>query len=337
MLLAGQKLLMVLDSCEHVASEVALLVDHLRARAPGLRLLATSQEPLKCHDEQVYRLRPLAVPEITQVEEAAQFGAVALFVNRAHSADPRFRLADDNLAPVIDICRRLDGIPLAIELAAARVPQLGVHGVREKLGERFRLLTGGKRTALRRHQTMRATVDWSYALLSASEQAVLRRLGVFVGGFSLELAQEVASGEDVDGWASLDALCSLVDKSLVMADAGESVRYRLLETTRGYALEKLADAGETKHWMERHAKVLRNLFVQADEARYGESATLSGAAYHELLAPELNNLRCALEWAMSDAEDWHSAIQLAGPGLKNFVRRDCREKHFSECWRYGRM
>ena len=167
------------------------LIDLLRARAPNVRLLMTSQESLKCRDEQVYRLGALAVPASAQLKRRREFGAVALFVERAHAVDSRFRLANDNVEVVVDICRRLDGIPLAIELAAARVPVLGVHGLHARLNQMFNVLSGGTRMKLRRHQTLRAALEWSHGLLSADEQTAFRRLGVFAGGFTLELAQQV--------------------------------------------------------------------------------------------------------------------------------------------------
>jgi predicted ATPase/DNA-binding winged helix-turn-helix (wHTH) protein len=252
--LAGKSLLLVLDSCEHLADDIASLIDLLRARAPNVRLLVTSQESLKCRDEQVYRLGALAVPPNAQLEEATRFGAVELFVERARAVDSRFRLASDNVAVVVDICRRLDGIPLAIELAAARVPLLGVHGLHARINQIFNVLSGGTRMKLRRHQTLRAALDWSHGLLGADEQTVFRRLGVFAGGFTLELAQRIVSDERIDQWLVLDLLGHLIDKSLVIADGDAEPRYRLLETTRAFALEQLATTGESEAMLRRHAK-----------------------------------------------------------------------------------
>ena len=163
-----------------------------------------------------------------------------MFEARVRAADPRFALNDDNLPVAIDICRRLDGLPLAIELAAARVATLGLQPVRDKLDARFKLLTGGSRATLRRHQTLRAALEWSHNLLTDAEQAVFRRLGVFAGGFTMEMAQAVAGDAQLDEWAVLDHLSALVDKSLVVADAGDAPRYRLLESARAFALEQLA-------------------------------------------------------------------------------------------------
>jgi predicted ATPase/DNA-binding winged helix-turn-helix (wHTH) protein len=289
MALASRNLLLVLDNCEHVADEVAALIDAARARAPNVRLLVTSQELLKCRDEHAYRLGPLAVPANTQLEEAAEFGAVALFMERAHAVDSRFRLADDNVSVVVDMCRRLDGIPLAIELAAARVPLLGVHGLHARLNQMFDVLTGGARMKLRRHQTLRAALDWSYGLLSADEQAVFRRLGVFAGGFSLELAQQVVSDEHIDQWLVLDLLGRLIDKSLVIANSEAVPRYHLLETTRAFALEQLASASESAEMLRRHAQALSDSLafplVRLPPSRMEQAVR------------EVNNLRAALDWA----------------------------------------
>ena len=264
-LLAGESLLLVLDGCEHLAEDVACVVDLLRAHAPKVRVLISSQESLKCRDEQVYRLGGLAVPAAVQLEEASQYGAIALFVERAHALEPRFRLSDDNLALVIDICRRLDGIPLAIELAAARVPLLGVQGLHDRLNQMFNVLSGGTRMKLRRHQTLRAALEWSYGLLSADEQAVFRRLGVFAGGFTLELAQQLICDDRVDRWSALDLLGHLIDKSMVIADGGSEPRYRLLETTRAFALEQLGEVGESTGMLRRHAEAMVDLMLAVDE------------------------------------------------------------------------
>ncbi len=191
---------------------------------------------------------------------------------------------------------------------------LGVHSLRERLGDRFKVLTGSARTALHRHQTLRATIDWSYSLLRADEQTVLRRLGVFVGGFSLELAQRVCSEEGLDEWAVLEALGTLVDKSLVAVDAGEPLRYRLLETTRAYALERLADVGETARLLQRHAHAVRDLFVRTEDQRFGDNGTLDMASLLQRLTPEIDNWRAALDWAVGDGAEPATATALAGSG-----------------------
>ena len=213
-----------------------------------------------------------------------------------------------NLPAVTEICRRLDGIPLAIELAAARLPLLGVEGLRARLHERFNLLTGGARVVLRRHQTLRATLEWSHALLTTDEQAVFRRLGVFAGGFTLEAAQHVASDERIDPWTTLDHLGALVDKSLVLAEGDPIPRYRMLETTRAYALERLVEAGEMQATLRRHAHAMLALLEPFEQYkwRWPASAGIVPAA-----KVELDNLRAALEWADS-AADGPLAVALAG-------------------------
>jgi predicted ATPase len=305
--LASKGLLVVLDNCEHLADDIAALIDLLRAHAPNVRLLVTSQESLKCRDEQVYRLGALAVPASAQLEVATEFGAVALFVERAHAVDSRFRLANDNVEVVVDICRRLDGIPLAIELAAARVPLLGVHGLHARLNQMFNVLTGGTRMKLRRHQTLRAALEWSHGLLSTDEQTTFRRLGVFAGGFTLELAQEVVKDARIDEWLVLDLLGHLIDKSLVIADAEGEPRYRLLETTRAFALEQLGAVGESEALLRRHAQVMCELMAKTDANCWNLSPAERSHAVQEL-----SNLRAAVDWAMSAADARTLAYELLG-------------------------
>jgi predicted ATPase len=310
MALAERNLLLVLDNGEHLADDIAAVVDALRSRAPNVRLLVTSQELLKCSDEQVYRLGALAVPASAQVDDAAEFGAVALFVDRAHAVDSRFRLASDNVSVVVDICRRLDGIPLAIELAAARVPLLGVHGLHARLSQMFDVLTGGARMKLRRHQTLRAALEWSHSLLSADEQTAFRRLGVFAGGFALELAQQVVSDDRIDHWLVLDLLGRLIDKSLVIADGDEVPRYRLLETTRAFALEQLAHAGESEAMLRRHAQAICDLMA-AMAAKVAKAGALSGPERKRAVL-ELSNLRAAVEWTVASDANRMLAYELLG-------------------------
>ncbi len=321
MALASRNLLLVLDNCEHLADDIAALVDSLRARAPNVRLLVTSQELLKCRDEQVYRLGALAVPASAQVEDAAEFGAVALFVERAHAVDSRFRLASDNVSVVVDICRRLDGIPLAIELAAARVPLLGVHGLHARLNQMFDVLTGGARMKLRRHQTLRAALDWSHGLLSADQQTEFRRLGVFAGSFTLELAQRVVSDGHIDQWLALDLLGDLVDKSLVIADGEAVPRYRLLETTRAFALEQLAAAGESADTLQRHAQATCELMAVM-AAKYSEAPP----TFRKQALLELGNLRVAVDWTMASAGNRTLAYELLSKCWRVWERTGLREE-----------
>ena len=298
-LLRSGRSLLILDNCEHVLDAAADCVRSLLAEVPDLRVMVTSQEPLRLPAEHVYRLSGLAIDSDTETP-----AAVALFVSRAQAADPRLQPTDVQIQTIADICRRLDGMPLAIELAAARVRLLGVEGVRTRLDERFNILTGGTRSVLRRHQTLRATLEWSHQLLSAEERAVFRRLGVFVGGFSLELAQAVAADEHLDQWTVLDLLGHLVDKSLVVADGGEAPRYRLLETTRAFALEQLAAAGETPQLLRRHADAMLE-FVQHVEAGYWRW----NSEDQKRQDAELDNLRAAINWAAAAAD--HRALACA--------------------------
>jgi len=293
-LLRNQTALLVLDNCEHLQDAAAECVRTLLGNARALRVVVTSQEALRTSEEQVYRLGSLPT-------------AVELFVARAQAADPRLRLTAANLVMIAEICRQLDGMPLAIELAAARVRLLGIEGLRARLNERFHILTGGTRAVLRRHQTLRAALEWSYGLLSPNEQTVFRRLGVFVGGFTLQLAQEVAADEQIDCWAVLDLLGHLVDKSLVVADGDQVPRYRLLETMRAFALEELAAAGETLALLRRHAEALLASLLLLDEQR--ETWTVATAARD---GAELDNLRAALSWAESPAGDHTLACALIG-------------------------
>src|SRR6266478_59847 len=228
-----KKLLLVMDNCEHVIEAAAGMAEALLRATPGASLVATSREPLRVSGEYAYRVPPLDVPaEDTQdMEDVFSHSAVRLFVSRARAAEPRYVAERRVATATAAICRRLDGIPLAIELAAARIVAFGVDGVAALLNDRFRLLAGGSRTLLR-HQTMRATLDWSYELLSESERVVLRRLGIFVGAFTLDAVSAVATSADIPASDIADSVASLVGKSLVSTDAGgASLHYRLLETT----------------------------------------------------------------------------------------------------------
>ncbi len=289
----NRALLLVLDNCEHLVDAASSFTQAVVDHAPGVHLLATSQELLKFNGEHLYRLAPLALPAANQLGDARASGAVALFVERVSALQPAFALTAHNVADASDICRQLDGLPLAIELAAARVPLLGVSGVRERLKERFRVLTSGSRAAPRRQQKLHETLDWSHSLLTADERAVFRRAGVFVGGFTLPVAQLALADEQMDEWAVLDHLGALVDKSLLVPDPTEPPRYRLLESTRAYALEKLREAGELDATRERHARAMLALF---DEA-YEQMWTTTRDERFERCLPDIDNLRAALDWA----------------------------------------
>jgi predicted ATPase/DNA-binding winged helix-turn-helix (wHTH) protein len=239
--LGAKRLMLVLDNCEHVIDAAAGMAKALLHGNSAARVLATSREPLRTEGECLYRVPSLAVPEegTEDTEQVLRHGAVRLFVARARAADPHFSPDSRIAAAVAGICRRLDGIPLAIELAAARGGVLGIPEIAARLDDRFQLLTGGHRTALPRHQTLRATLDWSYELLPAPERVMLRRLAILAGGFTLTAASAVAVSAEFAASDVVDGVANLVAKSLVAADVGGAIaRYRLLETTRAYALEK---------------------------------------------------------------------------------------------------
>lgn len=307
--------LLVLDNAEHVRAGVLALLSALRARAPAAHVLVTSQEALRLADEQRLRLAPLSLPADDSLAAHRRSGATALFEARAQALDPRFAVHEANVAAVADICRRLDGIALAIELAAARLPLLGLEGLRQRLDERFRLLTMGARSALPRHQTLHAALAWSHGLLPAEAQRVFRRLGVFAGGFTLESAQRVAADAQLDAWAVLEQLGTLVDRSLVLADGDALPRYRLLETARLYALERLAEAGELEATRGHHARALDSLLTVAHE---DERLWRTPPAPPAVLVAELDNVRAALDWAATCPDDG-LALRLAAGASHAFL------------------
>jgi predicted ATPase/class 3 adenylate cyclase/DNA-binding CsgD family transcriptional regulator len=290
--LADRQMLVVLDNCEHLLDASAALVNALLATAARLTLLTTSREPIGVPGEVSWR-----VPSLSLRDEA-----IDLFTDRARHARPEFVVTDDNAAVVADICARLDGLPLAIELAAARVRALSLAEILESLHDRFRLLTGGARTAVRRQQTLRASVDWSHALLTEPERVLFRGLAAFLGGFDFHAAQTVASGGEVERFQVLDLLTLLVDKSLVVADdTGGRTRYRLLETVRQYAPEKLGESGEADAVRARHRDHYTAMAAVLDAP--------AGSDYEQRLEQadiEIDNLRAAFAWSREN-----SAIELA--------------------------
>ncbi|SHG58251.1 ATP-binding protein [Bradyrhizobium erythrophlei] len=294
--LAGRRLLLVLDTCEHVIEIAASMAEAALGAGSELRILATSRELLKAEGEWVYPVSPLTVPTAdVEHEDIFEYGAIRLFLERARAADPRFA-PDRPLAELIAAtCRRLDGIPLAIELAAARASALGVEGLAARLDDRFRLLTGGKRTALPRHQTLRATLDWSYELLTEPERVILRRLAVFVGPFSLQATIAVAADPETELAPVVESLASLVAKSLVTTEGGAVARYRLLDTTRAYASEKLDESGERVPLARRHAEYYRDVFERADI----EWESRPSAEWLADYAWRIDDVRAALDWAFS--------------------------------------
>ena len=306
--LSRREVLLILDNCEHLAEAAAVLVLELLQRCPALCALATSRIPLDVHGEAVFRVEPLAIPDPDRPSSraaVARYAAVRLFADRARAARADFRLTDENAADVVQICARLDGIPLAIELAAARVNVLGPRQIVLRLDDRFQLLTGGSRSALPRHRTLRASIDWSCDLLDEQERTLLRRLAVFAGGWTLEAAEAISQTPAPN---TLELLSRLVTKSLVLVDhsRGEA-RFSLLETIREYALGMLREAGEEQALRQRHRAWIVALATRAEDGLW----TAEQRAWLELLDRELDNVRAALAWS-TDADDPEPGLQIAG-------------------------
>jgi predicted ATPase/DNA-binding winged helix-turn-helix (wHTH) protein len=312
--LADRRLLLVLDTCEHVIAAAATMVEAMLGAGSALHIIATSREPLRAGGEWVYPVQPLAVPamDVAADDDPLQYGAVRLFIERARAAEPHFAPDRRLMAMIVAICRRLDGIPLAIELAATRAPALGIEALAARLDDRFRLLTGGRRTALPRHQALRATLDWSYELLAEPERVILRRLAVFAGSFSLDAVAAVAASPEVAASDAIERLLGLVTKSLVVAGGkGAVARYGLLDTTRAYALEKLEESGERDQQVRRHAEYYKALFDRAET----EWERRSAAGWLADYGWQINNLRAALDWAFSPAGDVSIGAALAAAAV----------------------
>jgi predicted ATPase/class 3 adenylate cyclase len=294
----GKKLLLILDNCEHLIEAIAKLAETLLSNAPELTIIASSREALGVQGEMSWHVPSMSLPDAKHsmsLDELSRLESVRLFTERAVLAKPRFQLTKDNASFVAQICSRLDGIPLAIELAAARVRALSVDQIAARLDDRFHLLTGGARTALPRQQTLRAMIDWSFNLLSEQEKQLLRRLAVFVGGWTLEAAEQVCVQERGE-FDVLDLLTHLVDKSLVnMEESSDYVRYRMLETTRQYAREMLMMSEETRAFRDQHL----NYFLQYAENAQPELRGRRQAEWMSRLEAEHDNLRAALEWSQS--------------------------------------
>ena len=310
--LRPKALLLVLDNCEHLLPGCAPVIDALLRDCPNLRVLATSTAVLGVAGETAQRVPSLSLPPLHRRPPAAhlmQSEAVRLFVERALARVPTFTVTDQNAAAVLHICTQLDGIPLAIELAAARMNVLAVEEIAARLEDRFRLLTGGTRTILPRHSTLRATMDWSYDLLSENERILWRRLSVFVGGWTLEALDAVCSGKtDVHAADILDLLGQLVDKSIVMVDLRPGkTRYRLLETVRQFGREKLVEAGEASDVRRRHRDWYLDLAEQADPKLRGPEL----GTWLERLEMEHDNLRAALVWSATELGQTEAELRLA--------------------------
>jgi predicted ATPase/DNA-binding CsgD family transcriptional regulator len=307
-----RRLLVLLDNCEHLVDACAGLADRLLQACPGLVILATSREPLGVAGETAWRVPSLALPEVdgpgpsgpADGSPLGECAAVRLFVERARAARPTFALTEPYALPVARICRRLDGIPLAIELAAARVSALSVEQIADRLDDQFRVLTGGNRTALPRQRTLRAAVDWSYDLLSDAERALLRRQAVFAGGWSLEAAEAICAGDEIEPFEVLDLLQRLVDRSLVAAEAHAdgSTRYHMLEMLQQYALDRLAEGDEAESVRRRHAAHFLALAEQAEPELRGPHER----AWMDRLDAESENMRAALRWVIDRGQAEHA-------------------------------
>jgi predicted ATPase/class 3 adenylate cyclase len=326
--LRRRTLLIVLDNCEHLLRACSHLVDTLLRTSPNLFVLATTREVLGIDGELIYRVPSLSNPDLNRLpppDALTQYEAVRLFVERAALRQPGFALTSTTAPAVVAICTRLDGIPLAIELAAARLGSVPLDVIAARLDDRFRLLVGGNRTGLPRHQTLRAAMAWSYDLLSEPEQTVLRRLAVFAGGFSVEAAEAVCAGDGIDPGDVLELLTRLVEKSLVLFEEREGgARYGLLETVRQYGQEKLAETGDTTALRRRH----RDFFLALAER--GELGLRSSAqdAWLARFETEHDNFRAALEWSSTDEGGAEPGLRLAG-GMTDFW-------HMRGYWSEGR-
>ncbi len=311
-----KQMLLVFDNCEHVVDDVAGLIEQILADAPRVHVLATSREALALEGESIRPVRPMTVDD-----EASE--AVRLFVERARGARPEFAIDDANRSSVLDICRRLDGVPLAIELAAARLGAMGPADIAQRLDERFRLLAAGRRARVERHQTLRATVDWSYQLLDPAEQTVFNRLAAFSGGWTADAAQAVIFDDTIDEWQVLDLLTHLVDKSMVNAtpDDQGGVRYSMLETLRQYAQERLDERGEVDELRARHARHVAAWLARIEPLLKSRDEPV----WLPRLAAERDNIVAAVDWALGGddldtaiaivaALDWH-AFMVPGLGL----------------------
>jgi len=310
--LRNTRMLFVLDNCEHVIEDCARLVDSILSSCVGITVLATSREPLRVSGEVVWRLNPLQVPNPEgpiDMNELAQCEAVQLFVNRAKLVAPDFELSSDNGMQVAGLCSSLDGLPLAIELAAARVGLMAPDQILNRLKDRFGLLTSGSRSGPARHRTLQAAIDWSHELLSTDERVLFRRSSVFADSFNLETAERVCNGDDLQPASVADLLASLVDKSLVIATghAQRPVRFRMLETLHQYASARLRETGEEKMCKGRHAEH----FIELVETENPAETVRRSASWRILIADDYSNIIAAMAWAA--AADTESLLRLVAP------------------------
>ncbi len=323
--LKSKRLLLLLDNCEHLIDASAMIVGTLVRSCPGVKILASSREALGIAGEQVYRVPSLSLPDREAVETPqtlSVYESVRLFIDRARLVRADFQVTNQNAPAVASLCCHLDGIPLAIELAAARVRSLSVEEIDGKLDQRFRLLVGGSRTALPRQQTLRSLIDWSYDLLTHPEQRLLQRLSVFAGGWTLEGAEQVCADEGVADGDVLDRLTSLSDKSLVLAEeAGGHSRYRLLETMRQYARDRLRESGGGEAVRERH----RDYFLALAEEAKPKLKGAQQAVWLQRLEDEHDNFRAGLNWSLAEAGS-RGGLRLCGALFRFwFTRGDISE------------
>ncbi len=320
-MLKTKKLLIILDNCEHLVEECARMVATLLQACPDTTFFTSSREALGVPGEMIYRIPPLSLPDLQQrivIETLTQYEAVRLFVERATFHKSDFAVTNENAASLAQLCVSLDGIPLAIELAAARVRAMSVEEINSRLNNLFRLLTGGVRTALPRQQTLRALIDWSYDLLNEQERVMLHCLSVFRGGWTLEAAEAVCTGDTIEDWEALDLMSSLVDKSLVLTESlGSETRYRLLETVRQYAREKLEDSGASDDVRRRHCLCFLALAESAERAILGSQQ----ATWLRRLDLEHDNMRSALDWSLNISTGAEMALRLTGALGRYWWRR----------------
>jgi non-specific serine/threonine protein kinase len=306
-----KKVLIVLDNCEHLVEASTKVIDALLNAAPELKILASSREVLGVKGELLYPVPSLSLPDIKHlpvIEQFSQYEAVRLFVDRAALVSPHFEVNKENAPAIAQICSRLDGIPLALELAAARVKMLSVDQISKRLNDRFCLLTNGARTALPRQQTLRALIDWSYDLLTENERLLLRRLSVFVGGWTLGAAEEVCSGDGIESDQILDLMSQLVNKSLVAVEKSQvEPRFRILETVRQYAREKLFDTNEASQMCDKHLAYFVKLAEEAESYLLG----IEQVKWLNQLDIEHNNLLATLEWSLKNPKD-DIALRMVG-------------------------
>lgn len=324
----ARRMLLILDNAEHVLSSAAHLAESLLTTCHNVQILSTSREPLRIAGEQIYPIPSLGMPAPDDlsgpggdpVAIVSGYDSCRLFLERATQSAPDFRLDHRTAPAVATICRRLDGLPLALELAAARVRSLPVEQLTERLDQRFRLLTGGSRTAMHRHQTLRALIDWSYELLSDAEQTLMNRLSVFAGGWDLEATEAVCAGGTIDSFEIADLLGSLVDRSLVFPENREgAMRYRLLESVRDYARERLAERGESDTTRERH----RDYFVQLAEAASSQFVGPDRAHWLKRVDADHDNVRAALDLCLEAPDSEQKGLRIAGALQFYWVARQC--------------